>query len=151
VALNTALCIHIYPPPKIMGTLARPLLQEGGASIPSAARVYGQIVESRVLGSMSGLEPNQHGICVPPQTAAAGDGADSGLRIASSTLARIMACDAAGTSPPALHPVMELHVAPLFEAGLIRPLSRPRLLLSFDLVRPPMSDFEHTVQVGSNG
>ena len=112
--------------------------------IPSAARLYCQIVESPVLASMSGLESNQNDLSIPPdQTALAAEG----WRVASAMLSRIAACDAE-TAPPGLIPLHELHVAPLFEADLVRPLSRPHLLLSFDLARPPpMKDFEHVIQV----
>ena len=112
--------------------------------IPSAARMYCQLVESPVLASMSGLESRHIGLSIPPgQTAIAADG----WRVASATLARLAACDAE-TVPPGLIPLHELHVAPLFEAGLIRPLSRPHLLLSFDLARPPpKEDYEHVIQV----
>ncbi len=41
----------------------------------------------------------------------------------------------------------ELHVDTLFEAGLVRPLSKPHLLLSIDLAHPPLEDSDRIVQV----
>ncbi len=132
------------------------LLKPGGRVIPARATVFGQLVESPVIASMS--HPGMP--AVPDPEAAVGFSAVVAKVLA--LVARLDAQAVAATKCPPFaangggsssntsnRPVHELHVDVLHERGLLRPLGRAVPLLSFDLANPPQGDRCTTVQVNT--
>ena len=108
--------------------------------------MYGQLVESQVLAAMSTLSAQPLPPSGGPQQAA--DVRGQGAAEVLACIAGIQAAASQG-APPQPQPVHELHVDVLYACGLLRPLSEPQLLLTFDLACPPMHDISDLMlQVG---